>query len=333
MKKILLAAAFALLPALGLSLNASATENYGSIGGGNIVTSKNVTKNSTFNDVTSATCGDTVKIRAYVHNPGPNSLTGVRAQAFLPAGQATSFSVKMTISASNANPKSESDTTSISSDKVATLAYVSGTAEYFDANGARLGSLSDSIVTSGTDVPGGVDVSTLNARYVQLQAKINCPTEPKMIDVCELATKKTITIREDQFDASKHSKNPKDCEVVVKTIKVCELATKNIIVIDEKAYDAAKHSKNLADCAAKPPVPGEIVVCETATKKIVTIKENEFDSSKHTKDLSKCAVVPVTPEMPTELPQTGATGVIAIVASLMAAAIGYVVTARKNVLG
>jgi uncharacterized repeat protein (TIGR01451 family) len=293
MKKILLAAAFALLPALSLSANALATENYGSIGGGNIVTSKNVTANGTFADVTNATCGDTVKIRAYVHNPGPNSLTGVRAQAVLPTGQATSFSVKMTISASNANPKSESDTTSIMSDKAATLSYVAGTAEYFDAKGARLGSLDDSIVTSGADVPGNVDVSTLNARYVQLQAKLACSEAPKYI-------------------------------------KVCELASKNIITIDEKAYDAAKHSKNLADCAAKPPVPGEIVVCETATKNVVTIKENEFDSSKHSKDLSKCAEAPV---VVTELPQTGATGVIAVVASLVAAAAGYVVTARKNLLG
>lgn len=293
MKKILLAAAFALLPAFGLSLNASAVENYGSIGGGNIVTSKNVTSNGTFADVTNATCGDTVKIRAYVHNPGPNSLTGVRAQAVLPSGQATSFSVKMTISASNANPKSESDTTSIMSNKAATLTYVNGTAEYFDAKGARLGSLSDSIVTTGTDVPGGVDVSTLNARYVQLQAKLACPETPKNITVCELASKDIITIREDQFDA-------------------------------------AKHSKDLADCAAKPPVPGEIVVCETATKNIVTIKENEFDAAKHSKDLSKCDETPV---VPTELPQTGSTGVLAIVASVMAAAAGYVVTARKNVLG
>jgi uncharacterized repeat protein (TIGR01451 family) len=293
MKKFVLAAAFALLPALGLSLNASAVENYGSIGGGNIVTSKNVTTNGTFADVTNATCGDTVKIRAYVHNPGPNSLTGLRAQATLPTGTATSFSVKMTISASNANPKSESDTTSIKSDKAANLNYVAGSAEYFDANGARLGSLSDSIVSNGADVPGGVDVSTLNARYVQLQAKLNCPEAPK-------------------------------------NIQVCELATKNIITIDEKSLDAKKHSKDLADCAVKPPVPGEIVVCETATKNIVTIKENEFDASKHSKDLSKCAETPV---VVTELPHTGAGSALAIVASVLTAAAGYYVTSRKNVLG
>lgn len=293
MKKFVLAAAFALLPTLGLSANAFAVQDYGSIGGGNIVTSKNVTKNGTFADVTNATCGDTVKIRAYVHNPGPNSLTGLRAQAVLPTGTATSFSVKMTISATNANPKSESDTTSIMSDKTASMGYVAGSAEYFDAKGARLGSLSDSIVTTGTDVPGGVDVSTLNARYVQFQAKLNCAETPKYITVCELSTKNIITIREDQ-------------------------------------YDSSKYSKDLSDCAVKPPVPGEITVCELSSKKVINIKETEFDASKHTKDLSKCDVTPTTP---TELPRTGATGLVGLVAAVLTGGIAYLLTGRKNILG
>ncbi len=191
MKKFVLAAALALLPVLSLGSTAFAA---GAIGGGNIVTSKNVTTNSAFADVTNATCGDTVKIRAYVHNPGPDSLTGVRAQATLPTGSASSFSAKMTISATNANPASESDTTSIMSNKVATLGYVAGSAEYFDHAGARLGSLSDSIVTTGADVPGGVDVSTLNARYVQIQAKVTCPTTPVTpVTPTTPTTPKTVT--------------------------------------------------------------------------------------------------------------------------------------------
>lgn len=299
MKKFLLAATLAVLPVLSLGSTAFAA---GAIGGGNIVTSKNVTTNSAFADVTNVTCGDTVKIRAYVHNPGPDSLTGVRAKAELPTGTASSFSVKMTISAANANPSSESDTTSLKSNKSATISYVAGSAEYFDAKGARLGSLSDSIVTTGASVPGNVDVSTLNARYVQLQAKLNCPVVPP----------------------------------VEKTITVCELATKNIITIKEKDFDASKHSKDLADCAPKPPVEGEITVCEVATKKVVTIKESAFDSTKHSKDLSDCdaaPVAPVTPTTPTELPQTGATGLIAAIATIATAGAGYLVTARKNLLG
>lgn len=187
-----------------------------------------------------------------------------------------------------------SDTASASIDK-GSLSYVAGSTQLFSVDGHLIRALPDGITAGGVSA-GNLAGST--REFVQFQAKVNCPTPP-----------------------------------VVKNITVCELATKNIITIDEKAYDASKHSKNLADCAAKPPVVGEIVVCEMATKNVVTIKENAFDSSKHTKDLSKCAEAVVTPVTPTQLPQTGATGIIGIVASVIAAAAGYVVTARKNVLG
>src|SRR5690606_22827538 len=80
-------------------------------------------------------------------------------------------------------------------------------------------------------------------------------------------------------------------------IKVCELTTKKIITINESDFDSTKHSKNLADCKEKEVK--KIEVCELSTKKIVTINVADFDASKHTKDLSKCADTPVTPpELP-----------------------------------
>ena len=112
---------------------------------------------------------------------------------------------------------------------------------------------------------------------------------PKDITVCELATKKIITIKETEFDSSKHSKNLDDCKEVVKKIDVCELATKKIISINEKDFDATKHSKNLEDCKEKPPV--KIDVCELATKKIISINEKDFDASKHSKNLADCKEV------------------------------------------
>lgn len=79
---------------------------------------------------------------------------------------------------------------------------------------------------------------------------------PKDIQVCDLASQKIITIKEDQFDASKHSKNLKDCEAVPPSkIKVCELASKTIITIDQNKFDSSKHSKNLADCQTTPVTP------------------------------------------------------------------------------
>jgi len=113
------------------------------------------------------------------------------------------------------------------------------------------------------------------------------PPPVKNITVCELATKKIITIDEKNFDSTKHSKNLDDCKTVPPVkITVCELATKKIVTIDEKDFDAKKYSKDLNDCKTVPPV--KIVVCELATKTIVTIDEKDFDTKKYSKDLNDC---------------------------------------------
>ena len=82
-----------------------------------------------------------------------------------------------------------------------------------------------------------------------------------------------------------------------KKIKVCELSTKKIVTIDEKDFDSSKYSKNLADCKETPP--SKIKVCDLTTKQIVTIDEKDFDETKYSTDLSKCEETPVTPpELP-----------------------------------
>lgn len=116
--------------------------------------------------------------------------------------------------------------------------------------------------------------------------KVTPPPEPKDIRVCELATKKIITIKENEFDSKKHSKDLAKCRE--KNIRVCELATKKIISIKESEFDARKHSRDLNDCKVQPPTPADIQVCELATKNVITIKDNEFDASKHSKDLNDC---------------------------------------------
>lgn len=326
MNKFILLAALAALPVLGVLFSTPVFANSpGQLQNrADFYEVKNITTKGAYAQTANATCDETVKYSILVANSDYGLLSDVTVNANMQSGV-------INVSAKNVN----GETTAVSgSAKVTvakgTLGYVAGSTVRID--GGTSTSKADGVTAGGVNI-GELKGSTQT--FVQFQAKVNCPVEPKNIQVCELATKKTITIREDQFDATKHSMNPEDCKEVVKYIKVCELSTKNIITIDEKAYDAKKHSKNLADCAPKPPVVGEIVVCEIATKKIVTIKENAFDSSKHTKDLSKCAAAPVvvTPVTPTELPRTGATGVIALVASVIAAAAGYVVTSRKNVLG
>lgn len=192
------------------------------------------------------------------------------------------------------------------------------------------------------------------------------PTPPKDIQVCELATKKIITIKESDFDATKHSKNLDDCKETPVKIQVCELSTKKVITINEADFDATKHSKDLNDCKA----PGEIIVCDLTTKEVITIKEDQFDASKHSKDLNDCKApeehcpipgkenlpkdsadcketCPVpgkehmpkdspeckeTPVTPTELPQTGAGDGILTIAGLATFALiaGYAVTGRRT---
>ena len=102
--------------------------------------------------------------------------------------------------------------------------------------------------------------------------------------------------------------------------------------ICEDQFDASKHSKDLAKCA-ETPAPGQITVCDLTTKKIVNIKETEFDSSKHSNDLNKCAQVLAT--APATIASTGPTSAIATMFGLsaLAAGIGYAVQRRRNILG
>jgi len=127
----------------------------------------------------------------------------------------------------------------------------------------------------------------------------------------------------------------KDCTPpVVKKIQVCDLTTKKVISINEKDFNAKKHSKNLADCKVVPPT--KIEVCEITTKKIVTINKSDYDTTKYTTDLTKCedapVTPPVTPETPPELPQTGAGENIVALFGLgsIVASVAYYVASRRG---
>lgn len=94
-----------------------------------------------------------------------------------------------------------------------------------------------------------------NSSKCKVTIKVDKP-EPKKIKVCDLSSKKVVTINEDEYDSKKHSKDLDDCKEVVKKIEVCELETKEIITIDEKDFDEEKHSKDLDDCKEEPKNPG-----------------------------------------------------------------------------
>lgn len=82
--------------------------------------------------------------------------------------------------------------------------------------------------------------------------------QPKDITVCDLESKRyPVTIKENDYDAKKHSRNPEDCKEKPKEIRVCDIETKTWISITEKLYDKKKHSTNPADCEVKPAPPVE----------------------------------------------------------------------------
>lgn len=127
----------------------------------------------------------------------------------------------------------------------------------------------------------------------------------KMIKVCLIETKEWITINEREFDAARHSTDAKDCEDV--KIQVCDLKTKTIITINEDQFDARKHSRNFEDCKEAE----KIIVCDTETNQVISIEKDAFDKTRHSTDLEDCnEPTPSAPPAPRELPKTGAADAI-----------------------
>jgi uncharacterized repeat protein (TIGR01451 family) len=158
----------------GLALAAAA----GQIEGGDIYRVRNVTKNTDFTDPASADKCETVQYRVRLHNPGPDPVTNVNVKATLPATAGTSHSSTVTISGANMNPATTSDTAALTLSESLKISYVPGTTQLLDANGGVLNTLPDTIFTSGVNV-GTVGVSVQQKRFVQFQAKVDCPQPPQ----------------------------------------------------------------------------------------------------------------------------------------------------------
>lgn len=180
-KALKIAVAALAVPAMIASTPVMATEA-GQIEGGDIYRVKNITKGGEFTDPVNATCGETVQFRVRIHNPGPDALTGVTASATLSTVESMSHSSNMTVSATNANPQSTSDSAAVKTDKASRISYVAGSTQLLDANGGVMQNLADGIVGGSVTIPNGVGVSTEQKRFVQFNAKVDCPQPPT--DVC-----------------------------------------------------------------------------------------------------------------------------------------------------
>ncbi len=145
---------------------------------GNFYQVRNVTKNGAYGESATADKCETVKFSIQIHNPGPDPLTNVKVKATLDTAPATNHGSEATVSADNANPASRSDTTSVVLPAAYAMSYDAGSTRLLDPNGGVLQNLPDGIVGSGVTLPNGVGVSLGQIRFVQFQAKVNCPEVP-----------------------------------------------------------------------------------------------------------------------------------------------------------
>lgn len=177
---------------------------------------------------------------------------------------------------------------------------------------AKEGTYTIKVTVTGTE---GSTSTQKTSQACQVVVKVS--PEPT-IQVCELSTNTIVTIKESQFDTSKHSKNLKDCD----KIKVCDLSSGAIVTIKEKDFDEKKYSKNVADCE-------KIKVCRISDKTIVEVMKKDMTSD-HTTDMSKCEETPPTTVV--ELPHTGIGNVLLQLAGVgtLAAAGGYYYIRRKQ---
>lgn len=334
MKKFVIAAAFTVASVLGFVAPVFAASPGQLSNNATNYEVRNVTQNGAYGQTASATCNDTLKYSVLLANSDYGQLKNLTVNANLGTGAITASA---TDAAGGTTSVSGKVTVSLNQ---GSLVYVPGSTVRVSSDGATRTPLADGITAGGVNAG---DLAGSTQIFVQFQAKVNCPTPPapKQIQVCDLTTKKIVTINENDFDAAKHTRDLSKCAETPapKQITVCDLTTKKIVTINESDFNSSKHTKDLAKCA-EAPKPGEITVCEIATKKIVNIKETDFNSDRYTKDLSKCATVvtPVTPTpaAPAVIAATGPVGTLATMLGLsgLAAAATYFVRGRKsNILG
>lgn len=164
------------LPVMLLATPALAATT-GQITGGDNYLVRNVTDNGQFTDPASADKCETVQFKVRIHNVGPDSVGNVNVKATLPTAAATSHSSLVTVTSTDSNPNTRTDTAGVNLSGSYKLTYVPGSTELLDANNAKLSTMPDTITSSGVNI-GEVGVSTQQKRFVQFQAKVDCPVTP-----------------------------------------------------------------------------------------------------------------------------------------------------------
>jgi hypothetical protein len=163
---------------------------------------RNVTQNTDYSQSTNAACGETVKYSVTLANSDFGMLTDLTLKANLASGA-------ISASAKNVNGDTTSVSGSVTVNTPGTLQYVNGTTVRLTGDAAQTPTaLPDGVAGDGVNV-GNLNGSTYIR--VQFQAKVNCET-PNQIKVCDLTTKKIVTINESDFNSAKHTKDLTKCQ-------------------------------------------------------------------------------------------------------------------------
>ena len=229
----------------------------------NFTVEKQVSKDgaNTYGESVTVNPGDKVQYKIQYKNTGTTQQNDVVISDKLPAG--VSYVPGSTMIS---NATTNSQWSAVTNDGVTARginigsyapggnAYVKFTAKVADNTQLPTCGANTLINTATAETKNGNKSDTANVVVTK-----TCVEQPKDILVCDLASKKIVTIKENTFDASKHSKNLDDCKPTTPgKINVCDMTTKKIVTIDQAAFDASKHSKTLEDCVAKPTTPAEL---------------------------------------------------------------------------
>jgi uncharacterized repeat protein (TIGR01451 family)/LPXTG-motif cell wall-anchored protein len=172
---------------------------------------------NTYSESVTAKPGEQVEYKIQYKNTGTVQQDDVVIKDVLPRGMSyVANSTKLASSASNGQYADVTDNgitgrgINIGSYAPNGNAFVKFTAKVADNDQLAACGVNTLVNTATAETENGSKSDTANVVVTKECA-------PGKINVCELATKKVITINENQFDASKHSKNLKDCEVVTVT--------------------------------------------------------------------------------------------------------------------
>lgn len=202
----------------------------------------------------SAKAGDTVVYRIEYKNTGSAKQNSVVIRDQLPAGVSyIPGSTYLATSATNGQYVKQSVDT-ITEQGINVGSYVPGGNAYvkFSAKVNAADKLACGVNkitnTAAADTENGSKSDTADVTVTKECA------EPKDITVCRLSDKKyPVTIKESEFDATKHSKNPADCKATTPQVPACNLDTKKVEQnVDKSKIDDVHYTLDTSKCAATP---------------------------------------------------------------------------------